>query len=210
MRPVSHSTKASKRFPLNGFKRSYTDRKDQEERQRLALVEYRERIARATGMDDVRSPLLGRFVDYLAMLRGFEAMWSIVEKHNGWSSAVLEECHGHADVKAAMQALDLVPITLETLVAAFRTPEFEAYRSDAEYLRCLAAEKQAHDVLPKVIADAIVREQRYMEGYRRSAALNEAIERANERALDERGALGDVNDLEAYLAEEFGGDDEDR
>lgn len=209
---MSHSTKASKRFPLNGYQRSYyTDRKAQEERQRQALAEYRERIARAAGMDDIRSPLLGRFVDYMPVLRGFEAMWRIVEKHNGWSSEVLEECHGHADVKIALGYLNLLPLTLETLVAAFRSPEFEAYRSDAEYLRCLAAEKKAHDVLPKVIADAIAREQRYMEGYRRSAALNEAIERANERLLDERGSLGNVNDLEAYLEEEFGGgDDKDR
>lgn len=204
---MSHSQKASRRFPLNQFGRSYTDRKVQEQRQRQALAEYRERIARAAGMDDLRSPLLGRFVDYMPVLRGFDAMWRIVEKHGGWASETVQECHGHADVKSALAYLDLLPVTLETLVAAFRSPEFEAYRSDAEYLRCLAAEKKAHALLPQIVADTIVREQRYMEGYRRSAALNDAIERANERALDERGALGDVNELEAYLEEEFGGED---
>ena len=209
---MSHSKAATRRFPLNAFSRgARTARREAERKVRASLVEFRARLVSAQGMDDLRDPLLGEFVDYRACMAGFEAMWRIAERHNGWATEAVSECMAHADVKVALANLGLLPVSLQNLVLAFKSPEFEAYRSDSEYLRCIAAEKRAHELLPQVIADTIVREQRYMEGFRRSAALNERMERATRQRLEENGQVVDVDEFSAYLESEFAeryGDDE--
>lgn len=204
---MAYSQLATRRFPLRALTGAGDkfERRRSERRARAALADFRAALVRVLEMHDLGEyPLLGEFVDYTPCLRGFEAMWRIVEKHNGWAAEAVDECRQNVDVKMALRELKLLPVTLEHLVMAFRSKEFEAYRADAEYLRCLAAEKRAHSMLPQVIADTIVREQRYMEGFRRSEALQERLDAANRRALEDGGHLGaDENELAAFLEREF-------
>ncbi len=205
---MTHSKKASARFPLNAFNRKQKwERRHQEEAIQHQLVDYRARLARATGMTD-KLQLLGRFKDYMPVLRGFEAAWRIVEQNNGWGVETVEACAQNADVRVALGHMGLMPPTMENLVLLFKSQEFEAYRSDSEYLRCLAAEKRAHEHLPRLIADAIAREHRYSEGNRRSAALYDAVREANQQILN-GGRKVDEDDLEAFLTQEFAGDAND-
>jgi len=136
-------------------------------------------------------------VDYGPYVKAFDELWACIEKHGGWGEETLRQCKSNVHIRQAMGALHMGPVTLPGLTNLVKTDEFEAYRRDVTYLRCLAAEKRSHDKLPDLIADHVVREHAYEAGQRRTAMVKDENERLVAEALDDADIDGD--DIAAML-----------
>lgn len=202
--------KASERFPLGAAanaKAVQIARWKQEQRIREETKRFRAGLYRACGMKEDPTMEKAGVVSYAPMAKGFDALWRTIEQSNGWSAQTLDACAGNADIRAVLKLLGLGPVTMGSVVAACKTIEFEAYKSDTLYLRCLAAERKALEMLPKLIAGQVTRDHMFASVYQRREAFRDEAEQ--QAALIQQ----DVDDMDgadvAALLDQFKVEEED-
>ena len=190
---------ARSRFPLGatGYNKAFeVNRWKCEAALKREVIAFRAKLYRSCGMAEHPS-MLKAGIMYAPMVKGFDALWRILEQAGGWGAEVLDECAGNADVRAALKLLNLGPVSLESLSAAVKSNEFEAYRNDVTYLRCLAAERKAFEMLPKIMGAQMARDHSYEQVRKKSAAFRDETEQRMVELQEDGDVDGD--DISAML-----------
>lgn len=188
---------ARARFPLGYFdakEKSWEARWAEERTLQEDVGKLRSKLRRVTGEEE---PLMGKLVEYGPIAAGLQAAWDLCARHvtnlaGAWDAAAL-----NGEVKKAMRALGL-PHSVNGFMALVRTEEFEAFRRDVEFMRCLASQKAAFDLLPNVMAHTMAREHRLWEARRRLYTVAEKEEEARQLLLEDAAAV-DGDDIAAAL-----------
>lgn len=189
---------ARSRFPLGYFDNqlaSWEARWAEERALQEDVGKLRSKMRRLTGEE---TPLMAdKVVNYGPYAAGLQAAWDLCAKHVTNLALAWDEAAVNGAVRQALRALGL-PHSINGFMALVRTSEFEAFRRDVEFIRCLAAQKEAFEKLPTVMAATMAREHRLWEARRRLYTVAEKEEEARALMLEGAAEL-DGDDIAAAL-----------
>lgn len=137
------------------------------------------------------------YVAYSKWIDGFQEFWNVLMECNGDLAKTWTKVQFNVKVRSVMRELNL-PHEPESLITMCRSEEFEAFRRDAEFAKCLSAQKFAFELLPHAMARAMAREHRFWEVRRRHFSLDKQEARVMKQVFDSVDV--DEMDLEVAMA----------
>lgn len=137
------------------------------------------------------------YVAYSKWLDGFQEFWDVLQATNGSLAKTWEKVQFNVKVRSVMREMNL-PHEPESLITMCRSEEFEAFRRDAEFAKCLSAQKFAFELLPQAMARTMAREHRFWEVRRRHFSLDKHEARVMKQVFDSVDV--DEMDLEVAMA----------